>query len=103
MLRTQISLPTALKMLLDERSRETGLSIAELIRQAVTAAYGTAYDPAAARAAVRAAAGSWKNRDFDGEEYVERMRTGRRLDELDRMRKGELDGLDGDGRIPSLQ
>lgn len=32
--------------------------------------------------AIEASAGAWVDRSFDGEEYVERLRSGRRLDHV---------------------
>lgn len=75
MLRTQISLSEDLKQLLDARSAQTGLSMSELIRRAIRATYGRPQrDLAADLAVLERTAGAWKDRDFDGEEYVERLR-----------------------------
>lgn len=82
MLRTQISLTEDIKHLLDDLSQRTGKSMSQLIREAVTAHYAEEQRKADFLAALEAAAGSWKDRDFDGESYVEALRTGRRLDEV---------------------
>lgn len=85
MIRTQISLTNEQKRWLDEDSARTGLSMAELIRRFVDEHYkadSTDERRVAWLAAVRRAKGAWTDRDFDGEEYVERIRTGRRLREL---------------------
>lgn len=83
MIRTQISLTEEQKRRLDAESAKTGLSMSELIRRLIDEQYGTEQrDVEAWHAAIDAAAGAWKDRDFDGEEYVERLRTGRRLREL---------------------
>ena len=78
MIRTQISLDQGTRKVLDEQVQLTGRSMAALIRDAVEQAYGKPYDPQAALAALEAGLGAWKDRDFTGEEYVERMRDGRR-------------------------
>lgn len=79
MVRTQISLTEEQKRLLDARSTETGLSLSELIRRAIERCYGRARDTETDLDAIRQAFGSWENREFDGEEYVERLRSGQRL------------------------
>lgn len=85
MIRTQISLTDEQKRRLDAEAARTGLSMSELIRRLLDEHYET--DTTDERrvawlAAVRRAKGAWRDRDFDGEEYVERLRTGRRLSEL---------------------
>jgi Ribbon-helix-helix protein, copG family len=83
MIRTQISLTDEQKRRLDEESAKTGLSMSELIRRLIDEHYRTQQrDAESWREAIDAAAGAWKDRDFHGEEYVERLRTGRRLREL---------------------
>lgn len=82
MLRTQISLTEEERTALDAASARTGKSLAALIRDLVDREYLPDYSKEADIAAIRAAAGAWKDRDFDGAEYVERLRTGRRLREL---------------------
>ena len=58
-----------------EESRRTGLSFAELVRRAIDKSYrpGPSGD---LEEALDATFGLWKDRDFDGEEYVERLRRG---------------------------
>lgn len=75
MVRTQITLTTEQKRRLDQRAAETGLSMSELVRRAVDEVYGRQQRSLEADlAAIDAAFGAWKDRDFDGEEYVERLR-----------------------------
>jgi len=59
--------------------------MSEVIRRLLDEHYETAATEERRTAwlqAIRRAQGAWKDRDFDGEEYVEQMRTGRRLREL---------------------
>ena len=57
----------------------TGRSIAALIRDAVEAVYGTGRSGDDDLAEMRRAFGSWKDRDQDGAEWVDRLRSGSRL------------------------
>lgn len=83
MIRTQISLTEEQKRRLDRETLATGLSMSELLRRLIDAHLPKReYGREEFLAALDAAQGAWKDRDFDGEEYVERMRTGRRLREL---------------------
>lgn len=83
MIRTQISLEESQKQRLDEESKRTGRSISDLIREAVTMRYPEVMDTEQALAIIRGSAGAWAGRDpkddIDGETYVERLRSGRRL------------------------
>lgn len=79
MLRTQISLTVEERRLLDREAARTGRSISALIRDAVSWRYGPETDADADLHAIDAALGAWKDREIDGEEYVERLRSGRRL------------------------
>lgn len=81
MLRTQISLTVEERRLLDEEAARTGRSISALIRDAVSATYGPGRDAEADLRAIDSAFGAWGERDIDGEEYVERLRSGSRLDQ----------------------
>lgn len=81
MLRTQISLTEENRRILDAESARTGRSISALIRAAVTQTYGSRRDPAEDVRVIDAALGAWSDRDVDGAEYVEAVRSGSRLQE----------------------
>ncbi len=79
MRRTQITLSDDQYATLKRRSREEGLSLAELVRRAVVQAYPEADGPRAA-AIVRRTAGAWEDRDGrDGAAIVEELRGADRL------------------------
>ena len=81
MQRTQISLSAEDRSLLDAEAARTGRSISALIREAVVRTYGKHSDTDEDLRAINAAFGAWDDRDLDGEAYVERLRSGRRLRE----------------------
>ena len=83
MQRTQISLTDEERALLDGEMARTGRSMSALIREAVLRTYGRPRDAAADLAVIDAAAGAWRDRDVDGAEWVDRLRSGRRLDDAD--------------------
>jgi hypothetical protein len=80
MRRTQISLTSEDRRLLDDEAARTGRSISALIRDAVTHTYGSARSADDDLRAIDAAFGAWRDRAVDGETYVESLRSGRRLD-----------------------
>ena len=72
--RTQITLTDGQYDRLLAESKRTGLGLAQLVRQAIVTTYGP--DPNHVARALAESFGGWADRDFDGEEYVERMRRG---------------------------
>lgn len=84
MLRTQISLTPEERRLLDVEAARTGRSISALIRNAVSQTYGSRRDADDDVSAIDAALGAWSETDVDGEAFVERLRSGDRLDEAAR-------------------
>jgi len=84
MRRTQIYLTEEQGRALDSRSRQTGRSVSQLIRDAIDTTY-TARRPLSRTERVRLArrtAGAWAASTETGAEYVERIRGGRRLARL---------------------
>jgi len=77
--RTQISLTTGERQALDAASARTGRSLSALIRDAVEAMYGSERTIEQDLAAMRHGFGAWKERDFDGAGWVERLRSRARL------------------------
>jgi hypothetical protein len=73
--RTQVILSDAQYVRLKQESVRTGVGLAELVRRAVAAVYGTS-DSRHAEEVLSASFGSWTDRDFDGEAYVEQLRRG---------------------------
>lgn len=59
--------------LLDRAGRATGASRSELIRRAIRASFGNG-DGSERVAALRQAAGIWRDRPFTGAEYVDAIR-----------------------------
>lgn len=76
--RTQISLDTAERRLLDAEMARTGRSMSALIRDAVTATYGDRRDIGVDLAVIDTVAGAWAERSGDGAEWVDGLRSGRR-------------------------
>lgn len=79
MKRTQISLTAESRRLLDAEASRTGRSISALIREAVEHTYGSSRDADDDASAIEEAFGAWIDRQEDGEAYVERLRSGDRL------------------------
>ncbi|MGH8862376.1 MAG: CopG family transcriptional regulator [Jatrophihabitantaceae bacterium] len=79
MSRTQISLTSEERRLLDAAAARTGRSIAALIRDAVRTVYGAQRSNEEDLAAMRRAFGAWKDHDLDGAEWVDNLRSGSRL------------------------
>ena len=84
--RTQITLTDSQYERLLRESDTSGLSMAEIVRRRLDEAEGgTSIEQR--RAALRESAGAWRDRDFDGEQYVEQIRgpgLGERLREYGR-------------------
>ena len=81
MRRTQIYLTDEQGALLDSRSKASGRTISELIREAIDTVYSRRRSMTQAQK-VRVAqrtAGAWANAQETGAEYVERIRGSRRL------------------------
>lgn len=81
LVRTQISLSNEDRRSLDAAAQRTGRSIAALIRDAVRMVYGAERSSEEDLAAMRLAFGSWRDRHDarDGEQWVDRLRSGSRL------------------------
>lgn len=80
--RTQIYLSREQAAALDREAKRTGTTRSHLIREAIEARYRTPKDRDEISRALQGTAGLWQNRTETGEEYVERLRTGRRLSSL---------------------
>jgi len=79
MMRTQISLTREERRALDSAAARTGKSIAALIRDAVETVYGSERSADDDLAQMRRAFGSWKDREVDGADWVDQLRSGSRL------------------------
>ena len=90
--RTQIYLTREQASALDREAKRTGTTRSHLIREAIADRYGGAKDPQRIERVLRATAGLWSDRTETGEEYVERLRTGRRLRALYGEREGDASG-----------
>ena len=73
--RTHVTLTDDQYARLCDESRRTGVALAELVRRAIDNSYGETSSGDLA-GALEATFGLWKDRDFDGEEYVDRLRRG---------------------------
>ena len=80
MRRTQIYLTDEEAEALKRASGKTGASMSDLIRSAIDERYVRGQGPLSKEEALRAISdsfGAWKDRTETGEEYVERVRSGR--------------------------
>ena len=82
MQRTQISLTDEGRRALDAASARTGRSISALIRDAIEVVYGSERSLEDDLTAMRRGFGSWRDHDVDGAAWVERMRSGSRLQDI---------------------
>lgn len=80
--RTQISLTTEERRVLDAEAARTGRSLSHLIRSAVDSVYGIGRDVEADLAAIDSAFGSWSGRDGDTAEWVDGLRSGRPIESI---------------------
>ena len=79
--RVQVTLTDEQYARLQDEAPRTGLSLASLVRRAIDKSYGDSTTGDLTEA-LRESFGAWKDRDFDGAEYVDRLRRGmaQRLD-----------------------
>ena len=80
--RTQIYLSREQAAALDREARRRGQTRSHLIREAIDRVYLSEPSIEEVLAALEASAGAWKDRSESGEEYVDRIRSGDRMDEL---------------------
>lgn len=79
--RTQISLRKDQRTALDAVATRTGRSVAALIRELIDSAFELGRSQEDDVANLRSSAGGWAADDRgDGSDYVERLRSGRRID-----------------------
>lgn len=74
MSRTQIYLGDDERELLERMSKATGASASELIRRAIRSTYRLELTTEEKLRLLESSAGSWKDRDFTGAEYVDAIR-----------------------------
>jgi hypothetical protein len=80
--RTQIYLSKEQATALDREARRRGTTRSHLIREAIEERYRSGRPRDDVLEVLKETAGIWKRRRGTGEEYVDRMRSGRRLREL---------------------
>ena len=76
MTRTQIYLGDHERELLDRMSKATGASASELVRRAIRSTYRLELTTEEKLRLLESSAGSWKDRNFTGAEYVDAIRGG---------------------------
>ena len=87
--RTQIYLSEDETRVLDREARATGKTRSRLIREAILERYAVRSDRETVLSALRDTAGTWRGQRESGARTVDRLRTGRRLAELHRLRSSE--------------
>ncbi len=80
--RTQIYLTRQQASALDQEARRRGTTRSHLIREAIEERYRPARSRDEILEVLDATAGAWRDRSETGEQYVERLRSGRRLREI---------------------
>lgn len=75
--RTQIVLEDEQYQMLKAESERTGASLGALVRAAVDDRFGRSTGQGEALAVLEDTAGAWAELSLDGEQYVDRLRTGR--------------------------
>ena len=80
--RTQIYLTREQAAALDREAKRSGTTRSHLIREAIDQAYLTGQEADELTAALDASFGAWKGERETGQEYVERIRSDSRLEEL---------------------
>lgn len=80
--RTQIYLTRQQAAALDQEAKRRSMTRSHLIREAIEERYRLASSRDEILATLDATAGAWSDRSETGEQYVERLRSGRRLREL---------------------
>ena len=79
MTRTQISLTSDDRRVIEAAATRTGRSIAALIRDAVHTVYGAERSSDDDLAIMRRTFGAWRDHERDGESWVDQLRSGSRL------------------------